>query len=345
MAKPAEWPQWRGPDRNGISPDTGLLDDWNAHPQRIRLAIDMVKFESADEPVALHLLGKTVIVEKLADAVALQQSGPAGWRYVTKAGEVIEADGTLRAGPLTAAMGLLSRRSELEAINLQIADVDQRIATLSAELSQGNESAKALEEQIGELRNTIYQSNTSKVELSSQAAQVEDRQLALKREQPVLERELAVLLDQVGRLKTEEDDLAEQRQKLDAEQVERQQRVTDLTAKHAQIAEDLKLWGEQLTAARVLLGQVQEKQLASEQNVQRQTAARAELEQQIARIVKSAESVASRRGGVERELQEAERQESLLVQQQQELIGQVEQAAGLLLQPVQYAGWMRLENP
>ena len=47
--------------------------------------------------------------------------------------------------------------------------------------------------------------------------------------------------------------------------------------------------------ARVLLGQVQEKQLASEQNVQRQTSAKAELEQQIARIIKSAESVAGRR--------------------------------------------------
>ena len=43
-------------------------------------------------------------------------SGPPGFRYVTRPGEVIEADGTLRAGPLTAAMGLLSRRSELDAV-------------------------------------------------------------------------------------------------------------------------------------------------------------------------------------------------------------------------------------
>jgi chromosome segregation protein len=304
--------------------------DWNLHPQPIRLAIDLVKFEPADAPVAEHLLGKTVIVDNLANAVALQQSGPAGWRYVTKAGEVIEADGTLRVGPLTAAMGLLSRRSELEAISLQITDVDYRIESLSAELSQSNATAQALEEQVGELRNTIYQSNTSKVELTSQLAQIGDKQNALKREQPVLDRELQVLLDQVGKLKTEEDQLSEQRQHLETDQVQRQQLVTDLTAKHAQIAEDLKLWGEQLTAERVLLGQVQEKQLASQQHVQRQTAAKAELEQQIARIEKSAESVASRRGGVERELQESERQEALLVEQQQLLANQVQEATGQL---------------
>jgi chromosome segregation protein len=140
---------------------------------------------------------------------------------------------------------------------------------------------------------------------------------------PVVERELNVLLDQVDKLKTEEDELATQRQQLEADQIFHQNLVEETTAKHAQIAEDLKTWGEQLTAARVALGQVQEKQLASQQHVQRQTAAKAELEQQIARIVKSAESVASRRGGVERELQEAQRVEAQLLEQQQTLATQV----------------------
>src|SRR5947208_7121904 len=26
----ADWPQWRGPQRNGISPETGLLKEWPA---------------------------------------------------------------------------------------------------------------------------------------------------------------------------------------------------------------------------------------------------------------------------------------------------------------------------
>ncbi len=40
------------------------------------------------------------------------RDGPAGWRYVTLEGQVVEADGTLRLGPLTAAMGLLSRQAK-----------------------------------------------------------------------------------------------------------------------------------------------------------------------------------------------------------------------------------------
>jgi outer membrane protein assembly factor BamB len=31
----ANWPQWRGPNRDGISPDTGLIQDWAARPPKL----------------------------------------------------------------------------------------------------------------------------------------------------------------------------------------------------------------------------------------------------------------------------------------------------------------------
>jgi chromosome segregation protein len=310
--------------------------DWNQHPQRIRLAIDLIKFEVQDEAIARHLLGQTIIVDDLATAADLHRTAPQGYRYVTKAGEVLESDGTFRAGPLTASMGILSRRSELEALTQQIHDVDRRIEVLAAELSETNASAKALEQEISDLRNTIYQSNTTKVELSSQITQIGDKQSSLRREEPVLQRELENLLDQTGKLKTEEDELLSRRAALDADQASRQQAVEDLTAKHVQVAEDLKIWGEQLTSARVLLGQIQEKQLASQQQVQRGMAAKAEIEQQIARIVRSAESVAGRRGSVEQELAEAKQAEAALIEQQKDLLAQSESVTGRLEESTQF---------
>src|SRR5215813_6845043 len=33
---PSDWPQWRGPERNGLSKDTGLLKQWpSSGPQRV----------------------------------------------------------------------------------------------------------------------------------------------------------------------------------------------------------------------------------------------------------------------------------------------------------------------
>jgi chromosome segregation protein len=301
--------------------------DWNRHPQAIRLAIDLVRVEPGDAAIADHLLGTTVIVDSLGDAVALHRAGPVGYRYVTHAGEVIEADGTFRAGPLTAAMGLLSRHAELEAIAQQIADVDARIEQLTAQVSEGSAAAKALQERENALRNEVYKGNTTKVELTSQIAQADDRLAALNREQPVLERELAGFLEQVGRLKAEEAGLAEKRQGMEADQSARQQQVEELTEGQQVLADELRATGEQLTAERVLLGQVQEKQLASQHNVQRQTAAKGELAQQVERIARSAEAVAGRRDGAERELETAREAEAQLLERQRTLAGQIDALA------------------
>ncbi len=269
--------------------------------------------------MASHLLGRTVVVDNLAQAVELHRTAPRGFRYVTAAGELLESDGTLRAGPLTAAMGLLSRRSELEAISLQITEVDQRIESLTKQLSEGNAAARAIAEEENSLRNAIYQSNTVKVETTSSIAQNSDRLSSLNREQPLLDRELQQLLDSVGRLKDEETKLAEQRAALEADQQSRQRMIEETTANVAKLAEDLKAWSEELTAARVSLGQVQEKQLASQQSVARQTAAKAELQQQIERIIKSEESVQSRKTQVEGEIEQAKYNEAKLAEKQETL--------------------------
>ncbi|MDP9173679.1 MAG: chromosome segregation protein SMC [Planctomycetota bacterium] len=306
--------------------------DFNQHSHRVRLAIDLVRFEPADAAIAGQLLGRTVVVDDLAVAADLQAKGPRGYRYVTPLGEILEDGGILRAGPLTAAMGLLSRRSELEALVQQISEVDARIVQLGKELADGNSAARSLEESIGSLRNSIYQANTVKVELSSAVAQNNDRQNSLRRELPILDREIQTLGIQAGRLSTEEAGLIVQRTDFESLQEQATQEVVQLTEQQKTTAAELQQLGEQLTASRVQLGQVQEKQLASQQTVGRQTAARAELNQQIERLDRSATSLASRRQDVQKEIDAAAHAEAALGQSVQnnesrssELAGQISQ--------------------
>ncbi len=309
--------------------------DWSRHSQGIRVASDLVIVEPGDVGLAEHLLGRTAVVDGLEDACVLHREGPAGWRYVTRDGAVVEADGTVRVGPLTAAMGLISRRSELEALRHQIAEVDRRVEHLSAEVTEGNAQAKSLQEQQNGLRNAIYQANTRKVQTTGRLAQNRDKQSAFRRELPVLERELQNYLDQMGRLKAEETGLQEKREGMEAEQASRQAQVELLTAKQVEGTESLKACGEALTALRVELGQVQEKQIASQQAVQRLTAAKAELAEQMDRVVRSAEQVGGRRASVESELESARemefeqsRKQRLLAERIEELTARVTELEG-----------------
>src|SRR5690606_24909526 len=68
---------------------TGNQDyDWNQHPHGIRLAVDLIQFEESDAAIAHQLLGRTVVLDDLSAAFDLYRTGPAGWRYVTKSGQV-----------------------------------------------------------------------------------------------------------------------------------------------------------------------------------------------------------------------------------------------------------------
>ncbi len=312
-----------------VTSDPPAVDvyDWNRHAEPVRLAIDLVRFEPPDAPIARRLLGRTAVVDDLAAATNLWRHGPVGWRYVTRAGEVLEDDGTLRAGPLTAAMGLLSRRSELEALGQQIAEIDARIEALTAQVVEGNAAAKALQEQENALRNDVYRSNTTKVELTSQIAQNNDRSSSLRREQPMLDRELETFVTQLAKLDNDQQTLASQKEALEADQSERQRIVEESAAAQKGLADELRQAGEQLTAARVSLGQIQEKQLNSERHVQRLSAQRGELAQQVQRLTQSAEAVAAKRGGVEEELASAEAAQAELVERQRVLAADIEDVA------------------
>ena len=283
--------------------------DWNRHAQGVRLAIDLVRFESENEPLALAMLGRTAVVDSLDDAIALHREGPAGWRYVTRAREVVEADGTVRAGPLTASMSLLTRRSELDSIAAHILDLDARIEELSGQLSQSNAEAKDLEEQTNALRNELYQCNARKVELNSNLNRVVDQLQQLQREQPLLERELATLQQHVGKLDEESARLQSSLGELEAKQAELQQRVESAMNRQREVSGLIESIGERLTSLRVAAGQVQEKQLASEQSLRRLQLSEQELVGTIERLRASSGQLSGRRAQVSAELVDAERRE------------------------------------
>ncbi len=132
------------------------------------------------------------------------------------------------------------------------------------------------------------------------------------------------MLGQFDKLKAEEEKLTVLKLDHETQQSDRQKAVEELTAKHASLAEDLRESSETLTNARVQLGQVQEKQLACQQQVQRQTVARSELVQQMARITASAESVGGRRAGIEHELATAKHAEVASAEKRKELTAHIQ---------------------
>jgi chromosome segregation protein len=77
--------------------------------------------------LATRLLGRTWFVETLAHALELAEAVGRGLNFVTLAGELRSADGTLVVGPREAAAGLISRRSQLRALHIQCGELAAKI--------------------------------------------------------------------------------------------------------------------------------------------------------------------------------------------------------------------------
>ncbi|MBN1912492.1 MAG: chromosome segregation protein SMC [Pirellulales bacterium] len=108
--------------------ETSDLPDLEGQPGVLGRADQFVETDPAYTPLATKLLGRTWFVEKLSYAIDLAVAQPGTLlRFVTLAGELLEADGTLTVGPSQAAGGLISRRSELRELRNQQKELDDEI--------------------------------------------------------------------------------------------------------------------------------------------------------------------------------------------------------------------------
>lgn len=101
-------------------------------------------------PLVRRLLGKTWFVETLSQALDLANGIGRGLNFVTLAGELITAEGTMAVGPRHSAMGLISRRSELRALKNTIAEMETKlneftdtVSRLEARLSREDAESQA----------------------------------------------------------------------------------------------------------------------------------------------------------------------------------------------------------
>ena len=179
--------------RLDVMPAASAADtlDLNGQPGVLGRADRFVETTPNFSPLAKRLLGRTWVVEKLAHALALQESLGRNVSFVTIAGEVLSAEGTLQMGPRQSGVGLISRRSELRALRQQLTELDEQArqaelakTTLESQISRDEEAAHDLGERYRELVRAL-------AEQRIQTSAVVERSLAAEKQHQQLTAELA----------------------------------------------------------------------------------------------------------------------------------------------------------
>ena len=243
------------------------LDGSNA--QRV---IDLAQFPDWAAPVVDRLLGRTLVVDDLEAAAVMRERLPSGWRFVTRGGELLEADGRVVAGPLgvghdEAGGGLISRRSELSRVARQIEELNRRIAGDEQQLTELGDRAVHVERVSEELRQSIYGANSDRIELESRLENLNGQIAQLEREQPVLAAETEQIHRQLreadAKRKTHEDEA----KKLDADSSARREQVAGLESQIAELTQAIEASHEAVAMIRVEAGQVIEQLGAARRQV------------------------------------------------------------------------------
>ncbi|MEN6309249.1 MAG: chromosome segregation protein SMC, partial [Anaerohalosphaeraceae bacterium] len=222
--------------------------------------VQFVRFAPEYGPLAWSLLGKTVLVESTNTAMELSLQYGSDYRFVTLGGEVLSNGYILTAGPLGKTSGLISRKSRIQQLEQQLVEVNNRIHGLEQTLELNEHKNEHLAELCKELRTSIYEANTEKVDADSRIRMVEQNVKRLSQEQPIIASEIQVLEDEISKSVQKEHDSRHKLEELEEINTQRSaqiQQLQQLLDEHRRV---LQSRSAEVTELKIQIGRFSEQQ-------------------------------------------------------------------------------------
>ncbi len=237
-------------------------------PMAMGRVMDWVKFEPWLEPMIWHLLGHTLVVATLADARLAADVCPEDYRFVTLAGEVLEADGRVRLGAASQGGGIIARRSELAEIETTLENLEARIESLSKQAAETREQREHLDGLVHSLRTAVYEATYEKTEAAKQLGKINERIDELKRQAPKVAENLEGLEGQIAESVQREHDTKTKAAELEDIKLQHDAHIEELQKKlHEGKGKQSEL-GEKLTELKVRVAAAEQRRQALREQVE-----------------------------------------------------------------------------
>ncbi|MBW7988919.1 MAG: chromosome segregation protein SMC [Planctomycetes bacterium] len=240
-------------------------NDWSGFECVKGRLVEFVKFDSKYAALAWKLLGRTLVVESLREAVELARSVPDEFNFVTLKGEFLSGDGMIKLGPLGKASGLISRKSRLRQLQDTIANIASEIEAVESQIAKNNQKKAHLDDLCKDLRTAVYEANTEKMQVGSKLSLIEQNIQRLRQEEPLLANEIDMLAEQIAQSVQKEYDSKQKLEELEEVNSQRTAHIEELEAKYAEQKEQQQILVNKLTDLKVALGQVSEQSKALKQ--------------------------------------------------------------------------------
>ena len=159
-------------------------------PGVVGRAVDLIKSEDDFRPLVEFIFKDTIVVEDFDTALKLSGEKKGVKCFVTLAGEVVEPGGTILVGKGNVQMGLISRKTELESIKLELTKIMADILTFVSEKEAKEEDVSCLANSADGFKSGIDAENVIRISQENNIQKEEFKVVELNDEIDVNESEI-----------------------------------------------------------------------------------------------------------------------------------------------------------
>ncbi|MHC4636595.1 MAG: chromosome segregation protein SMC [Planctomycetota bacterium] len=230
-------------------------------------AVEFVKYKSSYAGLVWQLLGKTIVVESVEAGLELSARLGNDYQFVTKKGQVVTGEGTIKLGPLGKTAGLISRKSRVVQLKQTLESISREIAEIENQIDRNSQKNDHLVKICKDLRTAIYEANTEQMQVNSKLSMLDENINRLKEEEPLIASEMELLAEQIAQSVQKEYNSKQKLDELETVNNERTARINELEASYDENKQQQESFTNELTDLRVALGQATEQTKSLKQTI------------------------------------------------------------------------------
>ena len=124
----------------------------------VGIASDLISCDKKYEQIILNLLGRTVIVDSMQNAINLAKENNYSFRIITIEGDIINPSGAITGGSVTKkTVNILGRSREIESLEKEIKKLKEKIEKLEKDKEQYESSSEDVIEEVQSLEKQLQE--------------------------------------------------------------------------------------------------------------------------------------------------------------------------------------------
>jgi chromosome segregation protein len=238
----------------------------------IGLASSLVTAEERFTPVIKHLLGRSIVVDDIDNAIAISRKYKQSLRLVTLEGELINPGGAMTGGAFKNSSNLLGRKRELDEIEEQIKKLSVILADSQKLLEEKKENREEIklkkEETVDKLQGLSIKKNTFSLNYDQAVKKLEE----IKRTYTLIQKEMGDIAAQVKEINANKEELFDSNRKQENAVKELEEKISELETALAADKQKLVMYADDINRLNLDFNTVSQQYEFLMQNINRVTA-------------------------------------------------------------------------